>query len=68
MYPHVIPDPHTVTVDLQEKDEFLILANQGLWKYVSYTEAIEEVYNIGNPVVAAKRLQVIHIDWKNVNK
>ena len=27
------------------------------WKFVGYEEAVEEVYDIGNPSVAAKHLQ-----------
>ena len=55
--PHVIPDPHLNAVALRHDDEFIIIANRGLWKYVAYNEAIEEVYEIGNPIVAAKKLQ-----------
>ena len=57
LYPHVIPDPYTSTVALRHDDEFIIIGNRGLWKFVAYEEAVEEVYEIGNPVVAAKHLQ-----------
>ena len=57
LYPHVIPEPYTTTVALRNDDEYIIIGNRGLWKYMSYEEAVEEVYEIGNPVVAAKRLQ-----------
>ncbi len=57
LYPHVIPDPYTNTVILRHDDEFIIIANRGLWKYVGYSEAVEEIYEIGNPVVASKKLQ-----------
>lgn len=52
-----MPDPHVHNVTLCSDDEFIIIANRGLWKYVSYEEAVEDVYEIGNPVVAAKHLQ-----------
>ena len=55
--PHVIPDPHLNAIALRHDDEFIVIANRGLWKYVAYGEAIEEVYDIGNPIVAAKKLQ-----------
>ena len=57
LYPHVIPDPYVNNIDLRHDDEFIILANRSLWKYVSYEEAVEEIYETGNPVVAAKKLQ-----------
>ena len=57
LYPHVIPDPFTSTITLRHDDEFIIIANRGLWKFVGYDEAVQEVYEIGNPIVAAKKLQ-----------
>ena len=57
LYPHVIPDPYTNIVTLRHDDEFIIIANRGLWKFVDYDEAVHEIYDIGNPVVAAKKLQ-----------
>ena len=41
--PKVIPDPHVSTIHCESSDEFAIVATRGLWKYVDYTEAIEEV-------------------------
>ena len=41
--PKVIPDPHISTIYCESGDEFVIVATRGLWKYVDYTEAIEEV-------------------------
>ena len=57
LYPYVIPEPYINTVTLRHDDEFIIVGNRSLWKYVSYEEAVEEAYEIGNPVVAAKKLQ-----------
>lgn len=55
--PLVIPNPFTATISLRDDDEFIIIANGQFWEHVSYEEAVEEVYEIGNPVVAAKHLQ-----------
>lgn len=55
--PLVIPNPFTATISLSDDDEFIIIANGQFWEHVSYEEAVEEVYEIGNPVVAAKHLQ-----------
>lgn len=55
--PHVIPNPFTATIALRNDDEFIIIANGVFWEHVSYDEAVEEIYEIGNPIVAAKHLQ-----------
>ncbi len=53
----MIPDPYTTTVALRHDDEFIVIGNRGLWKFISYAEVVEEIYDIGNPVVASKHLQ-----------
>lgn len=57
LFPHVIPDPHVETTMLHPEDQLVIMANQGLWKFMSYQDAVNEVIGIPDPVVAAKRLQ-----------
>ncbi|CAL1542510.1 unnamed protein product [Lymnaea stagnalis] len=57
LYPHVIPEPHVSSTVLTTEDTLLIVANQGLWQYVTYDEAVHEVKDVPDPVVAAKRLQ-----------
>jgi len=44
LYPHVVPDPFSLSVALRADDEFIVVA-------------VEEIYEIGSPVVAAKHLQ-----------
>lgn len=36
----VIPDPECITIDISPKDEFLILASDGLWDVVSAEDAV----------------------------
>ena len=55
--PHVIPDPCCRRVALQPDDEFVVIASGALWRCVSPAAAVDEVYETGNPIVAAKRLQ-----------
>ncbi|KDR16236.1 protein phosphatase PHLPP-like protein isoform X3 [Zootermopsis nevadensis] len=57
MFPLVIPDPHVTEVDLEETDEFLIIANKRFWEVVSMEEAAQEIQDISNAILAAKRLQ-----------
>ena len=35
LHPHVIADPYTATVALRHDDEFVIIANRGLWRSVT---------------------------------
>lgn len=51
-----IPDPSITEIQLNPKDECLILANQALWKYISVTQAIQEVGQCEDSNAAAKRL------------
>lgn len=57
LYPQVIPDPHVLDVLLLREDTMIIVANQGLWQYMSYQSAIDEIVEIMDPVIAAKTLQ-----------
>lgn len=57
LYPHVIPDPHVARIALRPDDEFVIIGNKSLWRFVSYDEAVERIYDVGSPVAAAKQLQ-----------
>ena len=57
LYPHVVPDPFSLSVALRADDEFIVVANSALWDVVTPEDAVDEVYEIGSPVVAAKHLQ-----------
>ena len=57
LFPYVIPEPHVTSTTLLPDDQLLIIANQGLWRYISYQEAINEIIDIPDPVLAAKKLQ-----------
>lgn len=57
LYPHVLPNPFSLSVALRANDEFIVVANSALWDVVTPEDAVEEIYEIGNPVVAAKHLQ-----------
>jgi len=57
LYPHVVPDPFSLSVALRADDEFIVIANSSLWDVITPEDAVEEIYEIGNPVVAAKHLQ-----------
>jgi len=52
----VIPDPHYVSVKITKKDFCLILASDGVWDYVSGSEAVSIVADYEDPTEAAKEL------------
>jgi len=49
-------DPHIMEVDLQEDDELLVMASDGLWDYMSNQEVVDEAKLHTDPSVAAKAL------------
>ena len=51
---------------IQPEDQLIIIANQGLWKYISYQEAVDEIINIPDPVLAAKKLQDLAQGYRSV--
>jgi PH domain/leucine-rich repeat-containing protein phosphatase len=55
--PWVIPCPSVRSIPLTPEDEFLIIACGGLWRCVSYNQAVVETRRQPNPVAAAKRLR-----------
>lgn len=57
LFPSVIPEPYVTKTTLQPDDQLIIIANQGLWKYMSYQETVNEIIDIPDPVLAAKKLQ-----------
>ncbi|XP_076627077.1 PH domain leucine-rich repeat protein phosphatase isoform X1 [Colletes latitarsis] len=57
MFPLVVPDPTFDEVDLEDDDEFVIIANRRLWEVLSVQEAVREARAEASPVLAAKRLQ-----------
>lgn len=57
LYPQLIPKPHIRSIKLQHDDQFIIIANQELWKYISIEEAVSQISPFQDPVVSAKVLQ-----------
>ncbi|XP_050307390.1 protein phosphatase PHLPP-like protein isoform X2 [Anthonomus grandis grandis] len=52
-----IPDPEVAEINLEEQDEYMILANKNLWDVMTPENAIKEVTLQRNVILAAKRLQ-----------
>ncbi|KAJ7742147.1 hypothetical protein DFH07DRAFT_44310 [Mycena maculata] len=61
---HLVPvinaRPDIVIYDLTELDEFVIIANRGLWDYVSYQSAVD-IARHTEPMLAAQKLRDIAI-------
>ena len=62
----MIPDPHVSMTTIQPEDQLIIIANQGLWNYISYQEAVNEIIDIPEPVLAAKKLQDLAQGYRSV--
>ncbi|KAF7343706.1 Adenylate cyclase [Mycena sanguinolenta] len=56
LMPIVNARPHIVTYDLTELDEFVIIANRGLWDHISYQTAVD-IAQRTQPMVAAQKLR-----------
>uniref|UniRef100_A0A8C9CFJ9 PH domain leucine-rich repeat-containing protein phosphatase 2 n=1 Tax=Phocoena sinus TaxID=42100 RepID=A0A8C9CFJ9_PHOSS len=56
LYPWILPKPHISSTPLTIQDELLILGNKALWEHLSYTEAVNAVCHVQDPLAAAKKL------------
>ena len=56
LYPWILPKPHISATPLTIQDELLILGNKALWEHLSYTEAVNAVRHVQDPLAAAKKL------------
>lgn len=64
VYPAVNTDPAVHVLDLVDDDEFVIVANGGLWQYLSYQAAIDVAWeHRGDPMLAAQKLRDIAIAY-----
>ncbi|KAJ7213101.1 adenylate cyclase [Mycena pura] len=65
-YYHLMPvvnaRPDIFTYDLTKLDEFVIIANRGLWDYVSYQTAVD-IAQRTDPMVAAQKLRDFAISY-----
>lgn len=58
LLPAVNPRPDIITWELSELDEFVIIANRGLWDYVSYRTAVDIARSEkDDPMIAAQKLR-----------
>ncbi|KAJ6526967.1 adenylate cyclase [Mycena vulgaris] len=62
LMPVVNARPDIVTYDLTELDEFVIIANRGLWDYVSYQTAVD-IARRTEPMIAAQKLRDFAISY-----
>ncbi|KAI0784617.1 adenylate cyclase-like protein [Abortiporus biennis] len=64
LLPVVNARPYISTLDLSELDEFVIIANQGLWDYVPYQTAVDIARPVrGDPMIAAQKLRDFAISY-----
>ena len=64
LLPAVNPRPDIRSWELTELDEFVIVANRGLWDYVSYRTAVDIARSEKNdPMIAAQKLRDFAISY-----
>ena len=64
LLPAVNPRPDIVSWELSELDEFIIIANRGLWDYVSYRTAVDIARSErDDPMIAAQKLRDFAISY-----
>ncbi|EFC38894.1 predicted protein [Naegleria gruberi] len=66
-HPGVISDPHTQAIRLCEKDEFMIIACDGVFDFVSEEEAVREIRDETNPITASTKLRDYAFNKKGSN-
>ena len=66
-HPGIISDPHTQAIRLCEKDEFMIVACDGVFDFVSEEEAIREIRDETNPITASIKLRDYAFNKKGSN-
>ncbi|KAL9655901.1 hypothetical protein ABK040_014555 [Willaertia magna] len=57
LHPYITSDPYTCTIDLNEKDQFLIIACDGLWDFISEEECCMKIKDIYCPLKASLLLR-----------
>ena len=64
LLPAVNPRPNVAVWELSEYDEFIIIANRGLWDYVSYRTAVDIARSEkDDPMIAAQKLRDFAISY-----
>jgi adenylate cyclase len=68
VFPAVNAAPNVDEVDLDESDEFVIIANRGLWDYMSYQAAVDIARKERDqPMIAAAKLRDLAISYGSSN-
>ncbi|KAL5528616.1 CYR1_1 [Sanghuangporus sanghuang] len=64
LLPAVNPRPDIASYELSELDEFIIIANRGLWDYVSYRTAVDIARSEkDDPMIASQKLRDFAISY-----
>lgn len=65
LHPYVIPLPSTMSLQLTEDDEFIVLANAAFWACTSHEEVVAHVRHISNAKMAASKLRDMALAYGN---
>ncbi len=54
----MVPNPSSVAIELEENDEFVVIASRALWQTLDDWTIVNRIKAVRNPLIAAKILQV----------
>ena len=57
LHPYIIPLPSTMSLQLTDDDEFIVLANAAFWACTSHEEAVAHIRHIDDAKMAASKLR-----------
>ncbi|GAA6009282.1 hypothetical protein JCM10207_004334 [Rhodosporidiobolus poonsookiae] len=63
VFPAINASPDVDEIELTETDEFVIIANRGLWEHMSYQAAVDVARMEGDPMAAAAKLRDLAISY-----
>ena len=65
LHPYIIPLPSTMSLELTEDDELIILANPAFWACISHEEAVAQIRHISDSKMAASKLRDMALAYGN---
>ena len=65
LQPYVIPLPSTMSIELTDDDEFIVMANAAFWACFTHEEVVAHVRHIDDAKMAASKLRDLGLGYGN---
>ena len=65
LQPHVIPLPSTMSIQLTDDDEFIVMANAAFWACTNHEEVVALIRHIDDAKMAASKLRDLALGYGN---